>query len=292
MIEVKQFNRNNIILNYAEVANDGPPILFLHGLSDRWQFFLPLIPHISMGWHVYALDFRGHGGSSRSPPYRYIDHINDTINFIESVIHDKTVIYGASLGGMISLMVAAKRPDLVNAIIIGDANIKLKYVRAVMADFHSFWSGWEKLAGLNLPTGEYIRMVAGMPINIPWRKPGKYGDGLDYIELLNKTMYLKHLDPMVLTPWAKGGEDDEIFQEVTTGYGEETIRDIECTVLLIQGNSEKGAILRDDEVEYALSQIKQAKHVYLSNYGHNLGCYSFETGDILRVVTTFLESLR
>lgn len=292
MIQVKQYNGKDVTLNYAEIENDAPPILFLHGLSDRWQFFLPLLPHISLRWHVYALDFRGHGDSSRSPPYRYIDHIKDTISFIEDVIAEKTIIYGASLGGMISLMVAARRPDLVKAIVFGDANVKLKYVRGVMTDFHTFWSGWEQLASLNVPMDEYVERVSEMPINIPWREPGKYGDGLDYIDVLNKTLYLKHLDPRVLTPWAKGGEDDEVFNEVTTGYDEEAISGIKCPILFIQGNSEKGAILRNDEVEYAKARIKQAKHVYMPGYGHNLGCYSFETGDIMRVAITFLESLR
>ena len=292
MIEVKKYTHGDVTLNYAETLNEGPPILFLHGLSDRWQFFLPLLPQISMRWHVYALDFRGHGESSRSPPYRYIDHIGDTVSFIENVVKEKTVIYGASLGGMISLMVAARRPDLVKAIVFGDANIKLKYVRGVMKDFHSFWSGWEKLAGLDIPIDEYVEKVGDMPIDIPWREPGRYGDGLDYIDVLNKTIYLKHLDPKVLTPWANGGEDDEVFHYVTTGYDEEAISDIKCPVLLIQGNSEKGAILRDEEVEYAESRLKHSKHVYLPEYGHNLGCYNFETGAILRVATTFLESLR
>jgi pimeloyl-ACP methyl ester carboxylesterase len=292
MIEIKQHIKGDVTINYAEVKNNDPPILFLHGLSDRWQFFLPLIPQISSRWHTYALDFRGHGDSSRSPPYRYREHIDDVIGFIEGVIGDKVVIYGASLGGMISLMVAAERPDLVKAIFFGDANVKLKYVRKVMSDYHSFWSGWEKLAGLDISLSEYVKRVADMPINIPWRAPGKYGDGLDYIDVLNKTLYLKHLDPRVLTPWAKGGSDDEAFSMVTTGYEEEAIKGIRCPVLLVQGNSEKGAILRDDEVDYALKLISSSHHVYMPNYGHNLGCYNFETAAVLRVATTFLESIR
>jgi hypothetical protein len=55
---------------------------------------------------------------------------------------------------------------------------------------------------------------------------------------------------------------------------------------------EKGGILADDEVEYALERIPQAKHIYMPMYGHNLGCYSWEIGPLLRVLHTFLEVYR
>lgn len=292
MLTEKTYQKDKVKLNYAEGPDAGPPILFLHGLTDRWQFFQPLMPWLSQRWHVYALDFRGHGASSHTPPYRYLDHINDTIGFIEEVVGEKTTIYGTALGGMVSLMVAAQRPDLVKNLVFGDANIKLEKVRNVMTDYHTFWSGWEKLANKQVPLNQYVQEVAEMPINIPWREPGTYGDGLDYISILNKALYLRNLDPKVLYPWANGGEDDKVFEEVTTGYDSERIRDIKCSVLLIQANMDKGGILTDDEVEYAKKRISDVHHVYMPMYGHNLGCYSWEAGPILRVISTFLEAYR
>src|SRR4030042_2487992 len=125
MIKEKTYTRGSLALNYAEGPPSGPPILFLHGLTDRWQFFQPVFPFLSQRWHVYALDFRGHGASGHEPPYRYLDHINDVVVFIEDVVGEKVVLYAASLGGMVSLMVAAKRPHLVQALVFGEANIKL-----------------------------------------------------------------------------------------------------------------------------------------------------------------------
>ena len=292
MLTEKTYQKTSLMLNYAEGPDAGPPILFLHGLTDRWQFFQPLMPWLTQRYHVYALDFRGHGASSHTPPYRYIDHINDTIGFIEDVIGEKTTIYGTALGGMVSLMVAAKRPDLVKTLIFGDANIKLEKVCKVMTDYHTFWSGWEKLANKQVPLNQFVQEVADMPINIPWREPGTYGDGLDYIAVLNKALYLRNLDPKVLYPWANGGEDDAVFDEVATGYDSELIRDIQCPVLLIQANMDKGGILADDEVEYAKARIKDVHHIYMPMYGHNLGCYSWEAGPILRVINTFLDAHR
>jgi len=292
MITEKTYKRGGLALNYAEGSASGPPMLFLHGLTDRWQFFQPILPLLSQRWHVYALDFRGHGASGHMPPYRYLDHVNDVVGFIEDVVGERVILHGASLGGMISLMVAARRPDLVRALVFGDANIKLDYVRKVMRDYHTFWASWQRLAGQRCSLDELVQFVADMPISIPWRKPGRYGDGLDYISILNKALYLRSLDPAVLEPWAKGGDDDEAFSRVTEGYDSEEIRKIECPVLLMQANMDKGGILADDEVEYALERIRGAKHVYMPMYGHNLGLYEWETGPLMRAVTTFLETVR
>ena len=148
MLVEKSFDTGEAVLNYAEGLESGPPLLCLHGLTDRWQYFLPILPTLSARWHTYALDFRGHGRSSRTPPYRYADHISDTISFLEKRVLEKAVIFGSSMGGMISLMVAAERPDLVEAVIFGDASIKVKHIREVMTDYHSYWRGWKGLAGL------------------------------------------------------------------------------------------------------------------------------------------------
>jgi pimeloyl-ACP methyl ester carboxylesterase len=292
MLKERIYKDGELKINYAEGPDSGPPLLFLHGLSDRWQFFQPVMPSLTQRWHVYSTDFRGHGKSSHNPPYRYLDYINDTISFIENVIKKPTFLYGASLGGMISLMVAARRLDLVKALIFGDANIKLEKVQKVMKDYHTFWSGWEKLANNSTKLEDYVQMVAEMPIDIPWRKPGRYGDGQDYITTLNKALYLRNLDPAVLTPWANGGKDDAVFKDVTEGYDSEEISKIKCPILFIQGNMNKGAILADDEVEYALERIPHAKHIYMSMYGHNLGCYSWEIAPLLRILHTFLEAHR
>jgi pimeloyl-ACP methyl ester carboxylesterase len=278
-------------LNYAESSGNGPPLLFTHGLSDRWQYFLPIIPFISERWHVYSLDFRGHGKSSRSPPYRYLDHVSDTIVFLERTVGDKCVLFGSALGGMVSLMVAAKRPDLVKAIVFGDANIRIEGIHQTMVNYHSYWEGWRKIAGFSGSFNELVRLVSEMPVSVPGQGKKTYGEGLDSITLMNKANYLRYLDPDVLADWDQGGINASAFHNVTQGYDEKLLKNIRCPVLLIQGNKEKGAILTDEEVEYARSMIPSCYHVYIDEYDHNLGLYSWNTGKLLQAVNVFLESL-
>ena len=292
LLEEKKYDNGEAVLNYAEGPDSGPPLVLLHGLTDRWQYFLPIIPALYLRWHIYALDFRGHGGSSRSPPYRYCDHISDTISFLENVIGEEVVIFGASMGGGVSLMVGGKRPDLVRSIIFSDASINVENVQKVMTDYHSYWAGWRELAAFEGPMSELVKAVADMPVNVPGQGKSTYGEGLDITSIINKANYLRHLDPAVLDDWANGADDSGAYENVTQGHDQRLLRNIECPVLFLQANPAKGGIMPDEEVERALTLVPHAYHIYFEDYGHNLGLYSWNTGPLLQAVNTFLESLR
>jgi len=287
----KIFDTGKAKLNYAEGPNTGPSITFLHGLTDNWLYFLPILPFITQRWHTYALDFRGHGKSSRSPPYRYIDHIKDTISFLEHT-GNKNVLFGSSMGGMISLMVAAKRPDLIKGVIFGDSSIRPIRTLDVMRNYHSYWKGWRELAGYKGPYEKLIQLVSDMPVDIPGQNKKSYGENLDIISLMNKANFLRHLDPRVLDDWVLGGTDDTAFERVVTGFDEKLLAEIQCPVLLIQGNPKKGGIFTDDAVQYALNKIPKSYHVYIEEYDHNLGLYDWNTAKLLQSTNVFLETLR
>ena len=61
----RKFNTGTLELSYVETANDGVPLLLLHGGSSRWQTFQSLIPDLEKHSRIYALDLRGHGKSDR-----------------------------------------------------------------------------------------------------------------------------------------------------------------------------------------------------------------------------------
>ena len=46
---------------------DGRPLVLLHGLSANSTSWAPVIERTVRGWRSYALDFRGHGRSDRTP---------------------------------------------------------------------------------------------------------------------------------------------------------------------------------------------------------------------------------
>src|SRR5262245_39284010 len=55
-----------VTVEYVENgALGGTPLLLLHGLSDSWHSFLPLLPHLPSSVRALAFSQRGHGKSSK-----------------------------------------------------------------------------------------------------------------------------------------------------------------------------------------------------------------------------------
>lgn len=100
--------------------DDGPSVLFLHGISscaETYDFLVPEFPD----HRIVRLDFRGHGRSDRAPDaYRLRDYAGDAIAVLEQVLGDATPVVGHSLGGITAAHVAVARPDLVAAVLLED----------------------------------------------------------------------------------------------------------------------------------------------------------------------------
>ena len=53
-------------LAYVEQGDPaGVPVIFLHGITDSWHSFEPVLPHLPETIHAFALSQRGHGEADR-----------------------------------------------------------------------------------------------------------------------------------------------------------------------------------------------------------------------------------
>ncbi|WP_067538183.1 alpha/beta fold hydrolase [Nocardia crassostreae] len=122
-IESGRFRTRAGTLEYAHVSGDGEPTLcLLHGLGARWQTFRLLMRALGPGWNIYAPDLRGHGRSDWvAGHYALADFAADIEQFVTEVIAGPVVLVGHSMGGWISAMVAAARPELVRGVVIVDS---------------------------------------------------------------------------------------------------------------------------------------------------------------------------
>ena len=104
------FTENTAILDDGseiyciEGPNNGPALLLLHGQQASSFDYAKVLPELSKEFHVYALDYYGHGKSSKDPEkYNAVAIGNDIIWFIENVIQDKVYISGHSSGALLLL---------------------------------------------------------------------------------------------------------------------------------------------------------------------------------------------
>ena len=75
MLVEKSFDTGEVVLNYFEGPDNGPPLVILPGYIWRWQGYIPIIPQLSENHHIYALDARGRGKSGHTPRKYLFKHL-------------------------------------------------------------------------------------------------------------------------------------------------------------------------------------------------------------------------
>lgn len=113
------------MLFYTDVGA-GKNVMMLHGWtcdSHDWSWQLPVL---ETRYRVVAVDLRGHGSSQIMPAGTYSpdDYLADVEELITTRFSgQKFVLMGHSMGGQIAARLAAKRPDLVSAVVSVDGSL-------------------------------------------------------------------------------------------------------------------------------------------------------------------------
>jgi len=109
--------------DYAGGSEDQPPILCLHGLTRNSRDFGDFAARHSPRFRVLALDFRGRADSDYDPiPSRYlpITYAGDVIEMLDQLGIERAIFVGTSLGGLVTMIIAATAPQRIDAAIIND----------------------------------------------------------------------------------------------------------------------------------------------------------------------------
>lgn len=293
MLVEKTFDTGEVEINYAEGPPSGPPLVLLHGLTERWQRFLPIMPALSMRCHIYAPDFRGHGRSGRvSGRYLLGDYAADTTVFLGEKLTEPAILFGHSLGGVVAIMIAARRPEMVRAVVVGDSPLPIAGLHEQLKDYRSFWAGWRDLVESGLSVKELVTALTDMPLSIPGQdEVVRYGDTVDAVSLLFVAKCLSLLDPDTLTPFVEMCDGHDRVLALFEGYEDEALLAISCPVLLLQGNVALGGLMTDRQVENALSMLPDASYVVIEHAGHDLGLGTWNVAPLLQALSNFIESL-
>ena len=285
-IQEHTFDTGVVTINYAEGPPSGPPLVFLHGGSARWQNYEEIITDLAARFHVYAPDLRGHGKSGRVPgKYRHLDYANDTVTFLRRCVVNPAHLFGHSLGGEIVLLVAAQCPDTVRAVVVGDSPLDRRTNASQRNDAaRARVAAWRDLAGGRLSIDEIAEAVKDAPTEIPGHEgPAtmreKWGEDSGFFTRLATTLYYN--DPDMLTALL-----DDTF---TAGLEmEKVLPAIRCPVLLLQADPDLDGVMTDAEVERALPLLAHPRHVRFEKTGHNF--FYPDKEPALRAMLEFFES--
>lgn len=99
-------------------------VMFLHATGFNAITYQSLLEPLGAQAHVAAVDMRGHGRSKLPANPKRLNSWNrfrdDVIQILEQTSPKGAVLGGHSMGGTVALLVAAKRPDLVRALVLVD----------------------------------------------------------------------------------------------------------------------------------------------------------------------------
>ncbi|GAA1276631.1 alpha/beta hydrolase [Saccharothrix xinjiangensis] len=113
-------------VHYVDFGGDGPPVVLVHGLGGSHLNWCLLAPHLVERHRVLAVDLAGFGlthpegrGTTVPANARLLDR------FLAEVVREPVALVGNSMGGMISILHAARRPDSITALALLDPAVPL-----------------------------------------------------------------------------------------------------------------------------------------------------------------------
>lgn len=102
-------------------ADTRPGVMLLHGLLGRASHWAATARRLAPRYRALALDQRGHGRSERPEgPYSTEAYLADAIAAVEQLGLAPVTVIGHSMGALTAWQLAARRPDLVAAVVICD----------------------------------------------------------------------------------------------------------------------------------------------------------------------------
>lgn len=103
--------RANGVDIYYEVAGEGQPLVFIHGLGSSTQDWESQVPVFAKSFKVITFDLRGHGRSDKpAGPYDVPMFSHDLAGLLQGLDIPRAHIVGISLGGGVAFEFAINYP--------------------------------------------------------------------------------------------------------------------------------------------------------------------------------------
>ncbi|GCE08812.1 alpha/beta fold hydrolase [Dictyobacter aurantiacus] len=262
-------NVNGINIHYHLVGDpqQKPTVVLLHGMTDSGLCWTHIAHALEDEYALIMPDARGHGHSERGEAGLDQESLAaDVAGLIQELRLDRPYLLGHSMGGMTALVVAARYPKLVRAILLEDPPLIDRSEH--MADNQ--------------------RPRAGIP---PW---------LARLKPMTKEEMLTHIraespqwDEEEYEPWvdSKVDVDPAIFEQWRSlPSWRELAAMVHCPVLLITGDPSLHAIVTPQVAVDALHYWPEGQLIQVAGAGHNIRRDKYP--EFIRAVKAFLQQMQ
>jgi len=107
------------------IEGAGPDLVLLHGGGDGADGMAALQARLATTYRVTAPEQRGHGRTPDPGTMSFAEMAEDTIRLLDTLGIDGADIVGWSDGGILALLIARQRPDLVRRVVAIGASVAM-----------------------------------------------------------------------------------------------------------------------------------------------------------------------
>lgn len=119
-------------VHYQAAGDDGPVLILLHGIGASYLSWYPVVEALAEQHRVMALDLIGHGFT---PPHgrkatvtRNAELVAD---FADMISEQQVILIGNSMGGLVAMLTAVARPELVAGLVLVNTALPIVSVRSL-----------------------------------------------------------------------------------------------------------------------------------------------------------------
>jgi len=109
-----------IKLPYVEQGDaTGVPVVMLHGVTDSWRSYEPVLPYLPDDIRAVAVTQRGHGDAPK-PESGYLieDLAGDVVGLMDELEIGRAVVVGHSMGSWVARQIAIEHPERVLGLVL------------------------------------------------------------------------------------------------------------------------------------------------------------------------------
>ena len=180
-------------------GNGTETVLLLHGgLSNSDLLLDSLSAPLKTKYRVVAFDRRGHGYTAdTAEPFHYDEMATETIGVLEKAVGGRAHLVGWSDGGIVGLLVALRRPDLVDRLVVIGTNYHFDGALPLDFDPNSEFAAmiFQAYAERSPDGGEHFDEIAGKFMTLATTEP---------------TLTVHDLNKIVAPTLVMAGDDDII----------------------------------------------------------------------------------
>lgn len=170
----------------VSVGGQGVPLVFMHGLALSRRAYLRMLSRVAgLGFLVIAIDAAGHGDTVNLPrdAGELADRVDLTLRTLDALGIEQAIFAGHSMGGRMTIQLAALAPERVLAAVLFDAAAGASFDQAVPTLLHSPRNAMRTIFGMAYDTqrdpfrlnvverSRYLRMLASVTLGNA-RHPG------------------------------------------------------------------------------------------------------------------------